>query len=122
MGKLMTRVPKIFHVNWFKTDEKGDFLWPGFGENLRVLEWIMDRCRRTAGAKQTPIGFIPRSENIDLAGLEYQNEQLEKVLAIDPKDWQEEALDIEKFFSTFGKDLPKELSAELKALQERLAK
>jgi phosphoenolpyruvate carboxykinase (GTP) len=120
MGKRMTKPPRIFNVNWFRTDENGKFLWPGFGENLRVLEWIMDRCRQTAAATKTPIGFIPRQEALDMTGLEMPAGSLEKLLSIDSNAWKEESSDIEQFFAQFGKELPEEMQAELSALRERL--
>ena len=70
MGRRMAHPPKIFHVNWFRTDENGKFLWPGYGENLRVIEWILDRCRGEADARETPIGYVPTPESLDLTGLD----------------------------------------------------
>ena len=74
MGKRMTKPPKIFHVNWFRTDENGEFLWPGYGENLRVIEWILDRCRGEADAVKTPIGYVPTPDSLDLTGLDISRE------------------------------------------------
>lgn len=122
MGKKMEKPPKIFHVNWFRIDKDGNFLWPGYGENLRVLEWIIERCKKTAGAKITPIGYVPKPEDIDLTGLDISREALEELLYVDREAWLEEAKDIERFFKTFGSDLPAELKNQLKELQERLAK
>jgi phosphoenolpyruvate carboxykinase (GTP) len=121
MGKHMTKPPKIFHVNWFRTDEKGAFLWPGFGENLRVLEWILDRCNGSVSAVRTPIGYVPRPQDIDLTGLELSPVALEKLLEVDPKDWKRELEDIRKFFRSFKSTLPKELCEEYKALEKRIA-
>jgi len=121
MGKKMEKPPRIFHVNWFRLDEKGDFMWPGFGENLRVLEWIMGRCMKTAGSQITPIGYIPKAEDLDLSGLSISKETMEALLAVDNNAWIEEAKDIEKFFKTFGSDLPVEMKSRLKELQEHLA-
>jgi len=122
MGKKMEKPPKIFHVNWFRTDKDGNYLWPGFGENLRVLEWIIGRCLKTAGARITPIGYVPRPEDLDLTGLSLSREAMEELLYVDKEAWLEEAKEIERFFKTFGSDLPMELKNELKALQERLMK
>lgn len=122
MGKKLSKAPKIFHVNWFRTDENGKFLWPGFSENLRVLEWIMDRCLNTTGAQRTAIGYIPRPQDLDMTELNLLKENLTKLLSIDKNAWQEEANDIEKFFGTFGSDLPQELKSELSALKDRLQK
>lgn len=122
MGKKMDNPPKIFHVNWFRLDKDGNFLWPGYGENLRVLEWIIERCKKTAGARITPIGYVPKPDDIDLTGLDISKETLEELLYIDKDAWLEEAKDIERFFKTFGSDLPAELKNQLKELQERLTK
>jgi len=120
MGRRMSRPPKIFHVNWFRQDEQGNFLWPGFGENLRVLEWIVDRCRARVGASETPIGYIPKIEDIDLTGLDLPSDTLEKLLAIDKKEWKKELTEHKEFFKMFGQRLPKEIWDEYKALEKRL--
>ncbi|MEI8175362.1 MAG: phosphoenolpyruvate carboxykinase (GTP) [Candidatus Omnitrophota bacterium] len=121
MGKKMPKAPKIFHVNWFRTDEKGKFLWPGYCENLRVLEWILERCQDKIGAQMTAIGYVPRSHDIDMTGLALADGALEKLLEIHTKDWTEELKGIKKFFQQFKKDLPQEMWDEYKALAERLA-
>ena len=120
VGKSLIKPPKIFHVNWFRTDEKGKFLWPGFVENLRVLEWILDRSNRRVEAIETPIGYIPEASDIDTTGLELPEGVLEKLLIIDNKEWLEELKDIKKFFKQFGKDLPKGLWQEYEDLLKRL--
>ena len=120
MGKLMNRPPKIFHVNWFKTDEKGEFLWPGFGENLRVLEWIIDRCRSKVDAKKTPIGYIPNIEDLDMTGLNIPKETMEKLFEINKEDWLADIQNQKEFFGQFGKTLPKEILEEHKALEKRI--
>ncbi|MFH1440550.1 MAG: phosphoenolpyruvate carboxykinase (GTP) [Candidatus Omnitrophota bacterium] len=120
IGKKIYNQPKIFHVNWFRMDKSGEFLWPGYGENLRVLEWILDRCNNKVGAVETPIGYMPKISDIDLNGLEFSKETMKKLLDIDKKEWIEELKRIEEFFKMFGKDLPVELWAEYKALQKRL--
>jgi phosphoenolpyruvate carboxykinase (GTP) len=120
MGKKMVAPPKIFNVNWFRKDEKGNFLWPGFGENLRVLEWIISRCKNEVDAVETPIGYLPHENDIDLTGLRIPRDNMRKLLAISKKDWKEEAALIEGFFRTFGKDLPREMDQEFKALKKRL--
>jgi phosphoenolpyruvate carboxykinase (GTP) len=122
MGKHMANPPKIFHVNWFKQDENGNFIWPGFGENLRVLEWIMDRCRQKVKAVESPIGYLPDPEDIDLTGLDLPKETLDKLLEIDRDEWAKEAESQAEFFGTFGKDLPKELWKEHELLKRRLGK
>jgi phosphoenolpyruvate carboxykinase (GTP) len=120
MGKKMAKAPKIFHVNWFRTDEKGDFLWPGFGENLRVLEWILNRCDEKIGAVKTPIGYIPQPSDIDMTGLRLSEGALQKLLEVRSPEWLEELKGIKKFFKLFKKDLPSELWQEYEDLLLRL--
>jgi phosphoenolpyruvate carboxykinase (GTP) len=120
LGKRMARPPKIFNVNWFRMDEQGNFLWPGFGENLRVLEWIIDRCRTRVGAAESPIGYIPRVEDIDVTGLNLSSGTMEKLLAIDKTEWKQELKDHKEFFKIFGKRLPREIWDEYRALEKRL--
>jgi phosphoenolpyruvate carboxykinase (GTP) len=120
MGKRMRKAPKIFHVNWFRTDESGNLLWPGFGENLRVLEWILDRCNNKVEAQEIPIGYIPRTSDIDMTGLSLPQGASELLLEIDRKQWLEELKAIKRFFKLFKKDLPKELWEEYESLLARL--
>jgi len=121
MGQQMTKPPKIFHVNWFRTDEDGDFLWPGYGENLRVLEWILDRCRDEAEAQATPIGHVPTADSLDLTGLDLSREVVEELLAVDNNEWLQETESVGEFFRKFGDKLPHALGDELDALKRRLA-
>ena len=120
VGKQMTQPPKIFHVNWFRTDEQGKFLWPGYGENLRVLEWIVERCENTAEAQKTPIGYIPTPRSLDMTGLDMSEQEINKLLQIDNAAWEQESQQIEDFFKQFGQRLPKEIGAELTDLRKRL--
>lgn len=121
MGKALgDHAPKIFNVNWFRTDEKGDFIWPGFGDNLRVLEWIMKRCFNETGAAETAIGYEPYPDDIDLEGSGVDRATLEELLGVDPALWREEVKGIREFYGKFGDKLPKELSAQLSALEKRL--
>ena len=120
MGKRMAKPPKIFHVNWFRTDEKGRFVWSGFGENLRVLEWILDRCNNKVGALKGPIGYLPYPSDIDTTGLDLPAGILDKLLSIDEDEWLEELKGIKKFFQMFKKDFPVELWQEYEELQIRL--
>ena len=122
MGKLMARPPKIFHVNWFKTDEHGKLLWPGFCDNLRVLEWILDRCNNKVNAMETPIGYLPYSFDIDMTGLALSDKALEKLLKVEKAEWLDELKGVNKFFGDFKSDLPKELWDEYRLLLERLKK
>lgn len=120
LGTHMTKAPRIFNVNWFRTDEKGKFLWPGYGENLRVLEWILDRCNNKVYAVKTAIGYVPCASDIDMTGIELSHGALEKLLEVRKEDWLEELKGIKKFFQQFKKDLPPELWQEYVQLQNRL--
>jgi phosphoenolpyruvate carboxykinase (GTP) len=120
MGKRMAKPPKIFHVNWFRTDKEGKFLWPGFRENLRVLEWILDRCNNKVEAIKAPIGYIPYASDIDMTDLQLAEGALEKLLEVRREDWVEELKSIKKFFQQFKKDLPRELWQEYEELAARL--
>ncbi|MDD3988347.1 MAG: phosphoenolpyruvate carboxykinase (GTP) [Candidatus Omnitrophica bacterium] len=120
MGKRMPKAPKIFHVNWFRTNEQGKFIWPGFTENLRVLEWILDRCNNKIDAVETAIGYTPKPDDIDMTGLDLPRDDLEKLLKINPGEWLEELKKIKKFFGEFKKDLPAELWEEYRNLEKRI--
>ncbi len=120
VGRKLTNPPKLFHVNWFRTDQNGKFLWPGFGENLRVLDWIVRRCRDEADARETPIGYVPTTEAIDMDGLNLPAEVMEKLLSISAANWTEELKGIEEFFARFGDRLPRGMWDEYRALNHRL--
>jgi len=122
MGKKMKKIPKIFHVNWFRTDASGKFLWPGYRENLRVLEWIIDRCDNKVTAVKSPIGYIPRDSDIDMTGLQLPGDDMRKLLEVNADQWVEELKDVKKFFAELGDDLPEELWQEYKSLEKRLKK
>ena len=123
MGRLLgENAPKIFSVNWFRTDENGKFIWPGFGDNIRVLEWILNRCENTADAKETPIGYIPYAKDINLEETSVSEKSLEKLLEIDINLWKKESDNIEEFYKIFKEHLPSELSSELINLKNRLDK
>jgi len=122
MGKLMTRIPKIFHVNWFRTNDKGDFLWPGYGENLRVLEWIINRCRHKVDAIRTPIGYLPDIKDIDMTGLKLPKGTMKKLFEINKEEWLAEIEGQKKFFETFNHTLPREIIQEHKDLERRIKK
>ena len=117
------KAPKIFNVNWFRKDDEGNFMWPGFGDNLRVLDWIIDRCEGKVDADETAIGYLPKAEDINLAGIEDEVslDQLKSILDVDKKLWAEDAKGIEEFYSKFGDKLPKELKAELETLKKNTA-
>jgi phosphoenolpyruvate carboxykinase (GTP) len=117
------KLPKIFHVNWFRTDEDGKFVWPGFGENVRVLRWIRGRCLGEADATETPIGYVPADGALDLRGLEDEvsSNTLADLLAINNEDWTPELIDQKEFFEKFGERVPNEIWAQHAALSKRLA-
>ncbi|MBM6921471.1 phosphoenolpyruvate carboxykinase (GTP) [Phocea massiliensis] len=118
--KLGDKAPKIFNVNWFRTDDEGHFIWPGFGDNMRVLMWILDRCEGKADAVETPIGYEPKPEDINIEGLDIDLETVKGLLNVDVELWKEEAKGIEEFYAKFGDKLPQELRNQLNALKERL--
>ena len=118
------KAPKIFNVNWFRKDDDGNFLWPGFGDNMRVLEWIIKRCEGKVDAEETAIGFVPKAEDINLEGIEDEvsEDQLKEILSVDNSPWEDEAKGIEEFYAKFGDRLPKALSDELNTLKANLEK
>ena len=121
MGEMLgDKAPKIFNVNWFRVDEDGHFIWPGFGDNLRVLEWILKRCDNEVDAVETAIGYVPKPEDINLEGLkDFDEEKLASILKVDNAKWAKEAAGVEEFYKKFGDKLPQELRDELNGLEER---
>ena len=122
MGKAISNPPKIFHVNWFRTDDEGHFIWPGFGDNMRVLMWILNRCDGKVGARETAIGYVPYAEDINVDGLDIDKATLEGLLSVDADLWLEDCAGIREFYAQVGDRVPKELYDELSALEARLAK
>ena len=124
MGKKVgDKAPKIFNVNWFRQDEKGDFMWPGFGENMRVIDWILDRCEDKVNAQETAIGYVPYAKDINIKGTDVSEETLEKLLYVDKTRWAAEADEIEKYYDdNFGDKLPKEIRDNLATLKANCAK
>lgn len=120
MGKKIKVQPKIFNVNWFRTDSEGHFIWPGFGDNMRVLDWILKRCEETVDADETAIGYVPKPEDINLEGCGVDEETLKGLLNVDTETWKKEAEGIREFYKKFGDKLPKELNEELASLESRL--
>ncbi len=118
MGKKTKNPPKIFNVNWFRQDENGEFLWPGFGDNMRVLDWILKRCAGEVGAEETAIGYVPYAKDIDLEGLDMNEEDLKNILYIDKKRWSGEADEIAGYYEQFGDRLPAELKKNLETLKK----
>lgn len=122
MGEKMSHPPKIFHVNWFRTNEKGEFIWPGFGDNFRVIEWMLKRCENKADANVSPIGYMPKPEDINLEGLDISMDTLKSLLTIYKEAWLEDVKSIEEFYAKIGDTIPQELYEELKTLTDNLNK
>lgn len=120
MEKKLVYKPKVFSINWFKTDDKGRYLWPGFGQNVRVLKWVIDRVHNRVPAQNTPIGLIPYIKDIDLNGLNISKEDMEELFRIDRDGWLKEAGDIGDFFKGFGQRMPKEMWEELDRMKAEL--
>ena len=120
MGKRIPHPPKIFHVNWFRKGADGKFLWPGFGENARVLKWMLERIEGKAAATETPIGPVPTSDSIALDGINVSRETMKELLRVEPADWAKEHADVGEFFKKFGDRLPEEIREEHNRLGERL--
>ena len=107
VGKSLRHPPKIFHVNWFRTSSSGKYLWPGFGENIRVLKWIFSRVAGVVGTRETPIGLVPSDGSLDLSRLDLTSETLDRLMAVDVGEWLEEARRSEDFLAKFGDRLPR---------------
>jgi len=120
MGKAAKTLPKIFNVNWFRTNEEGQFIWPGFGDNLRVLEWISKRCFNEIDARECELGYIPYSADINVEGVDIDEKTIEGLLKIDRELWKKEAADIREYYSQFGDRVPKELYNSLEKLENNL--
>ena len=120
IGAKLEHPPRIYHVNWFRRDANNKFLWPGFGDNLRVLDWILKRCNGKAEAAETPIGNLPKAKDLNLAGLDIAPQALEQLLSVDATEWRAEAADMNKYLDEFGARTPAALRAEVQALQKRL--
>ena len=122
MGKKIGKQPKIFNVNWFRTDDEGNFIWPGFGDNIRVLDWILKRCNREVDAREVAIGYIPYAKDINVEGLDIDEKVVEDLLSVDKATWLEEVKGIKEFYAQFGARLPKELEVKLAELEANLSK
>ena len=120
MGRNIPHPPKIFHVNWFRKGADGKFLWPGYGENARVLKWMLERIEGKAAATETPIGAVPTSNAITLDGIDVSRETMKELLHVEPADWAKEHADVGEFFKKFGDRLPEEIHEEHNRLGERL--
>ena len=126
--KLGDKAPKIFNVNWFRQDENGNFIWPGFGDNMRVLDWIIERCEGTVDAVETPIGFVPKAEDINVEGIEDEvtPEIMGKLLNVDKDLWKKEIAEMRRYYNddikAKGGNIPQALYDELDKLEARLDK
>ena len=120
MGRKIPHPPKIFHVNWFRKGDDGKFLWPGYGENVRVLKWMLERIEGKAAATETPIGVVPTPDALTLDGLNVTRKTMLELLSVDPAAWIKEHEDVGRFFQEFGDRLPDELRDEHRRLGERL--
>jgi phosphoenolpyruvate carboxykinase (GTP) len=119
MGKRIPHPPKIFHVNWFRRGADGKFLWPGFGDNVRVLKWILERVEGRGAAQETPIGHVPAKNALTLDGMKISQESLDELLSVKGDDWAPELEDSKEFFNKFGERLPRELREEHERLSNR---
>jgi phosphoenolpyruvate carboxykinase (GTP) len=120
MGKQIPHPPKIFHVNWFRRNAEGRFLWPGYGENVRVLKWILERVEGRGSAEETPIGYVPTRTGLTLDNMTLAPGALDELLAVNPDDWQHELEETKQFFDKFGPRLPREIREEHEKLSKRL--
>ena len=119
-GRDPGKLPRIFHVNWFRKDSAGKYLWPGFGENSRVLKWMFERIDGSASAETTPIGYLPTEGSLDTSGLNISREALRSLFEVDVQAWKKEAEELESYFSMFGEHLPQGIRDELSNLKQRL--
>ena len=121
MGKKIAKQPKIFNVNWFRTDDNGNFIWPGFGDNMRVLDWIIDRCEDKVDAVETAIGFVPKAEDINIEGLDDVTlDTIKELLTVDVDSWLADVENIKEFYAQVGARVPQTMYDELAALEARL--
>ncbi len=120
IGKKLSSPPKIFTVNWFRVDDNGKFIWPGFGDNIRALKWIIERVNNRVGAKETPIGLVPHPKDLNLEGLNISKENLDKLFEVNHQAWQAELQDVEKFLGQFGSRMPDAIRKEYESLTKKL--
>jgi phosphoenolpyruvate carboxykinase (GTP) len=116
----MSDCPRIFMVNWFRKNDQGKFIWPGFGDNMRVLKWIVDRCHGEAYARETPLGWMPRPQDIDIEGLSLTAEDFKILESVSPEEYKQEILSQEELFLKLASDLPKEMIFQRELLITRL--
>ena len=120
MGTAVPNPPRMFHVNWFRQDDQGRFIWPGFGENMRVLRWILERCQGKGAAVESPIGMLPTTDGIDRGGLDVDDRTMTELLSVSRDDWKAEAAGVGEFFAKFDGRLPDEMERQRQALEKRL--
>ncbi len=120
VGGRLAQPPKLFHVNWFRRDAAGKFLWPGFGDNLRVMEWIIKRCTGKIGAQDSPIGYLPNPGDLNLQGANVSDATLKELLAVQPEAWRGEAAEMREYLKEFGARTPPQMAAELDEIEKRL--
>ena len=120
VDRKLKHPPKLFHVNWFRRDASGKFLWPGFGDNLRVMEWIIKRCAGQVGARESAIGYLPEPADLNLEGADVNADTLRELLAVAPDAWRKETADMRDYLKEFGDRAPAEMTAELDEIEKRL--
>jgi phosphoenolpyruvate carboxykinase (GTP) len=118
--RLGAKAPRVFYVNWFRKSAEGRFLWPGFSDNSRPLKWMCERVDGTVGARETPIGLMPKDGDLDLSGLDLAKDNMQALLDVDLKEWKTEVPDIEKHFALFGNRMPARLKKQLEEMKKRL--
>jgi phosphoenolpyruvate carboxykinase (GTP) len=121
VGKKLEHPPRLFHVNWFRRDSDGKFLWPGFGDNLRVMEWIIKRCAGQVGARESAIGYLPEPADLNLEGADVSEATLRELLTVTPDAWRKEAAEMRAYLEEFGARAPAEMLAELEGIEKRLS-
>jgi phosphoenolpyruvate carboxykinase (GTP) len=120
MGTAVKNPPKIFHVNWFRQNDAGKFIWPGFGENMRVLRWVLERCEGKGQAAESPIGMLPTAGAIDRDGIDVDDATMKELASVSKDDWRKEAEGVGEFYAKFGARLPAEMERQRAALVKRL--
>jgi phosphoenolpyruvate carboxykinase (GTP) len=120
IGKKLKHPPKIYSINWFRTDENGKFIWPGFGDNIRVIKWVLDRIDGKASAKETPLGSVPDMKDFDLSGLNIPQDKIQQLFSVHPSEWAGELQEVEKYLSEFGAHTPEAIWQEYRSLAEKL--
>jgi len=121
MGRAVARPPRIFSVNWFRKDAEGRFIWPGFGQNMRILKWIFERCTGEAGASETSLGLVPEYDHLDWSGLDFEASRFSDIMGVDPGQWQRELNSHNALFEQLGDKRPERLLRERDLLVRRMS-